>query len=135
MDLTDGVPGQAFMCLSVGPVGGLVVVAWRGPAKQHQRTRAPQRLTAVSEPYRRWAEECARFGVPDAFTASDDLFQSWREWAIARGIEPGTVKRLSRNLTAMNAGDRKQDSKTRRRGFVGVTIVHPGDAVLDVALP
>jgi P4 family phage/plasmid primase-like protien len=59
---------------------------------------------------------------PSRHATSEELFQSWREWAGRTGEYVGTKKRLSSALVARGL-PRWQDPKTRVMGFDGVYLL------------
>lgn len=71
----------------------------------------------------RWLSECVALS-PDVTVTSQSLYLSWREWANQNGEYVGSLKRLSASLIARHY-ERWQDPKTRKLGFMGISILDP----------
>jgi putative DNA primase/helicase len=69
-----------------------------------------------------WLEDCTADGGPFAFTASTQLYASWKQWCDERGMEPGSVKALSDGLT--DRGYIPKRTK-RGRGFHSLVLKQP----------
>jgi putative DNA primase/helicase len=70
--------------------------------------------------YGKWARECVVFDRAGTVT-SQELFQSYQEWAYPKKEVVGSLKRLSQALIA-KGWSRWQDPKTRQMGFSGVRL-------------
>lgn len=69
----------------------------------------------------RWiAERCDE--APDIDALTQELFDSWREWANQNGEYVGSLKRFSAALVSRGLR-RFRESATRRRGFVGLRVL------------
>jgi P4 family phage/plasmid primase-like protien len=94
---------------------------------QREGLNPPEKVKAASDEYfdeedavGRWLEECC--AAEEAGRAlTQDLFDSWREWANRNGEYVGTAKRLASALIAKRY-ERWSDPKTRRMGFKGIAI-------------
>jgi putative DNA primase/helicase len=65
-----------------------------------------------------WIEEkCER--DTKAWTGSTALFTSWKEWAVAAGEQPGTMKRFAQQLEARGFPPRR---KSKARGIEGIRL-------------
>lgn len=73
----------------------------------------------------RWLQEMTERD-PEAATSSQELFQSWREWAGSQGEYVGSLKRLSSALVARGYA-RWRDPDTRRMGFAGIKLLNRTD--------
>jgi P4 family phage/plasmid primase-like protien len=100
-------------------------------AWQQHGLNPPARVKAATEEYfeaedavGRWLAECTV--ASEANTTSQELYQSWTEWANGNGEYRGSMKRLVDALVRRKLA-RWQDPKTRRKGFAGISIVPRND--------
>jgi P4 family phage/plasmid primase-like protien len=104
------------------------ILAWmiRGCAEWQKRgLAAPESVTAATEEYFEeedtfgaWIEERLVYDG-ESFTSAADLYQSWNEFAHARGEWVGTIKRLSSNLKARGIPAVRT---AKERGFAGLKL-------------
>jgi putative DNA primase/helicase len=87
----------------------------------------PQIVTAATDEYfedqdttKQWLEDCTADGGPYAFTPTNQLFTSWREWCVARNLFPGTGNAFSDGLA--DRGYTRKKGTGGVRGFRGLTL-------------
>jgi phage/plasmid primase, P4 family, C-terminal domain len=117
---------------------GPAILAWMIQgclAWQSEGLNPPASVRAATDDYfdtedaiGRWLSECAVL-EDTAQTTTQELFQSWREWAGRNNEYCGSMKRLSENLKGRKLA-RWQDPRTRRNGFVGIKLDDRQDPVL-----
>lgn len=95
---------------------------------QREGLATPPAVTDATEEYfqeqdaiQRWLEE-STFPLPEQFHTSEELFESWREWA-GRNGEPSTGKMRGfvQRLVAKKI-PKGRDPHSRRHGFVGIAL-------------
>jgi putative DNA primase/helicase len=67
-----------------------------------------------------WIEDCTEGGGPFAFTASGQLYASWRNWCDERGLAPGSAKSFTQALT--DRGCQAKRIRTGARGFASIIL-------------
>jgi P4 family phage/plasmid primase-like protien len=94
---------------------------------QRQGLNPPPSVRATTEQYfsdedavGRWLAEACELDEEGRVT-TQELFQSWREWANSQGEYVGSMKRFASALVARKF-PRWQDSDTRRMGFAGLRV-------------
>jgi len=108
------------------------ILAWavRGCLRwQREGLAAPAVVTAATQDYfteqdaiGRWLEESTR-EAPNHFHTSEELFESWREWAGRNGEYTGKMRAFVQRVAARKI-PRSKDAKTRRHGFEGLSIMN-----------
>lgn len=68
--------------------------------------------------YGRWVQEMCTVG-PEAAASTEELFQSFRQWANRHGEYVGTAQRLAQAMVLRGFG-KWRDPASRRRGFAGI---------------
>jgi putative DNA primase/helicase len=85
--------------------------------------KPPATVTEATKDYfdnqdllQQWLDDSTEDGGPYAFTATADLYASWRAWCDARGIKPGSSNNLSEAIED-HGFERKRSGHSRARGF------------------
>ena len=92
---------------------------------RHRGLKAPDIVTTTTDayfdeqdPHQQWMDDCVQQSSPTAFTTLSDLFASWKNWCLARGItQLGSSTQLNEKL--VSRGYRK----VRRNGGFGIVVV------------
>jgi putative DNA primase/helicase len=87
----------------------------------------PKIVTEATDAYfndqdtiKEWLEDCTQDGGPYAFTATGQLFASWKTWCDQRNLKTGAVNLLSDALT--DRGFTRKKGTGGVRGFSGLVI-------------
>lgn len=83
---------------------------------------ATQEYFTEQDAVARWMEEHTR-EVPGAFASSEDLFESWREWAGRNGEYAGKMRAFVQRLIGKKIPKARHPT-SRRHGFEGLEVVH-----------
>lgn len=74
---------------------------------------------ADEDAFGQWLQECCQLD-PNAWTATQDLFASWKAWADRSGETTGSEKAFAEALTARGIRDKRT---AKKRGRVGLRLV------------
>ena len=81
--------------------------------------KATDEYLADNDVVAQWLEELIMDGGPAAFTATAELFASWRRWCETRNYQPGTERAFSDSLSDRGYD---RDRKNSARGFSGIAL-------------
>jgi phage/plasmid-associated DNA primase len=81
-------------------------------------TDATEQYFDEQDTLKQWLEDCTEDGGPFAFTATGQLFASWKAWCDERNIRPGNGNALSDALA--DRGFLRKKGTGGVRGFRGL---------------
>jgi putative DNA primase/helicase len=80
---------------------------------------ATEEYFAAQDTLQQWLDDCTEDGGQFAFSPTADLFASWKTWAEANNLKPGSAQTLGESLAGRGFAKARSNAA---RGFRNLTI-------------